>query len=69
MANAIFCGREGRQLLAFREDLKGAGIFLFCEAKAKMPSRGREIFSSEKILVTKSSPEDSYRCYFSTKYE
>ena len=35
-------------------ELKGAGIFLFCVAKAKTPSRGREIFSSEKILVTNS---------------
>ena len=27
-------------------------MFLFCEAKAKTTSRGREIFPSGKILVT-----------------
>jgi hypothetical protein len=34
--------------------LKGAAMCEFCKAKAKAASRGREIFLSRKILVTKS---------------
>jgi hypothetical protein len=32
--------------------VRGGAMFLFCEAKAKTASRGREIFPSGKILVT-----------------
>ena len=35
---------------------KGAAIFLFCIAKAKMASRDRENFSSEKLFVMNPTP-------------
>jgi len=36
--------------------LKGAGIFLFYEVKAKIPSRGRAKFESTNLCVTKPPP-------------
>jgi hypothetical protein len=48
-----FLSEDGaHKLLCVRGELKGAGIFLFSEAKAKIPSRGREKFLSGNLLVT-----------------
>jgi len=38
--------------LAFLYYVEGAAIFLFCVAKAKMASRGREKFLSGNLFVT-----------------
>jgi hypothetical protein len=53
----LFFGGSGvNKIICLRGDSKSATLFLFCEAKAKIVSWGREIFMSRKILVTDPPP-------------